>query len=405
MAMTAIRQITPERKALWLGLFAAVLFAAPAQAQYMYLDSNGDGIHTVDDRMNKSLPTTIDVWVVTDSNRDGTPGVCDFGPGAMDISSYEFVLQSVGGTVTWGPMSNFIAPFAINLARDSRDTTGTVFYHNGWGSSNSQPTGLYKLASLTATVATGSPRIDIVTRHNINRTGRTTFGSGCTANPEYDHMNRFGVNWLDADGLAAPLDAPPRVTAPELVLPQDGTQVQFDVLANDPDGDALLTLTASFAGLPAGHNATFASNAAHTAATFTWTPTANDSGNYNVTFTATNFLAGSRTTSVHVIGTPTDVEGAGVPAVYHLAQNRPNPFNPRTDIEYSLAKDAAVRLAIYDFGGRLVRVLVRESQSAGRHETRWDGNDRYGRAVGSGVYLCRLEAGTVRLSRRMVLLR
>jgi len=388
-----------------LGVFAAILLAAPAQAQYMYLDSNGDGIHTVDDRMNKSTPTTIDVWLDTDLNRDGTPGVCDFGPGAMDISSYEFVLQSVGGTLTWGSMSNFIVPFAVNLARDSRDTTGTVYYHNGWGGANSQPPGLYKLASLTATVATGSPRLDIVTRHNINRTGKTTFGSGCTANPEYDHMNRFGVNWFDADGLAAPIDAAPRVTAPELVLPQDGTQVQFDVLANDPDGDAILTLTASFAGLPAGHNATFTSNAAHTAATFSWTPTANDSGNYSVTFTATNFLPGSRTTVVHVIGTPTGVEAAGVPAAYHLAQNRPNPFNPGTDIGFTLAKEATVRLAIYDSGGRLVRILVRESLRAGPHDVRWDGNDRFGRAAASGVYLCRLEAGAVRLARRMVLLR
>jgi len=410
--MTVIHPTIPKARAFHgcvkggcVGLFVTVLLAGPVQAQYIYLDSNGDGIHTADDRMNKSTPTTIDIWVDTDSNRDGTPATCDFGVGAMDMSSYEFVLQSVGGTVTWGAMSNFIAAFSNNLARDSRDTTGTVYYHNGWGSSNSQPPGLYKLASLTATVATGSPRMDIVTRHNINRTGRTSLGTACVSNPEHDHMNRFGVNWLDADGLAAPIDAAPLITAPGLVLPQDGSQVQFDVLASDPDGDAILTLAASFAGLPAGHNATFTSNVGNTTGTFTWTPTASDSGDYSIAFTATNFLAGSRTTIVHVIGTATGIEAMNVPTPYRLAQNRPNPFNPGTAIGFTLAKDAVVRLAIYDSSGRLVRVLVRGSLPAGPHDVRWNGDDQQGIAAASGVYLCRLEAGGVRLTRRMVLLR
>src|SRR2546427_582873 len=154
----------------------------------MYLDSNGDGIHDTSDRMNKSAPTTIDVWLDTDSNRDGTPGICEVGTGALDMSHYEFVLHAVGGTITWGPMSNLIAIFTQNLARDSRDSTGAVYYHNGWGATASQLPGLYKVATLTATVATGSPKIDIIDKHNINKTGRTSFGSACEANPERDHM-------------------------------------------------------------------------------------------------------------------------------------------------------------------------------------------------------------------------
>src|SRR5437762_1617301 len=135
--MTAIRRITHKTgyRRLIMGVAVGVLalLARPAAAQYMYLDSNGDGVHDANDRMNKSAPTPVDVWLDTDSNRDGSAGVCDFGSGALDMSHYEFVLHAVGGTVTWGPLTNLITPFTLDLTRDSRDTSGPTYYHNGWG--------------------------------------------------------------------------------------------------------------------------------------------------------------------------------------------------------------------------------------------------------------------------------
>jgi hypothetical protein len=372
----------------------------------MYLDSNGDGLHLGDDRVNGSGPTTIDVWIDTDSNRDGSPGTCDFGSGILDFSSYEFVLQSIGGTMTWGSMANRMPTFFKNLARDSRDTTGTVYYHNGYGETNAQSPGLYRVATLTVTVATGNPRIDIITRHNINRTGRTSFGSDCLANPERDHMNRFGVNWIDADGLASPTDVAPIVTAPGMVVPTDGSQVQFTVTANDPDpGDALQSLASNLSVLPPGHNATFTVNGTFTSGTFTWTPTANDSGNYALTFAASNVLTGRHQTIVHVVGTATGVDPTAAPGVTRLEQNRPNPFRPGTEVPYRLAAEGTARLAIYDPNGRLVRVISSGRESAGPHVARWDGRDARGRTVASGVYLLRLEAEGAQLTRRMLLLR
>ena len=386
-------------------LVAWVPATTPAAAQYMYLDSNGDGINTSTDRMNKSTPTTIDVWLRTDHNRDGSLAGCDFQAGAMDMYSYEFVLHAVGGTITWGSMSNLIPSFTTNLARDSRDTTGTVYYHNGFGGSAAQVPGTYKLATLTATVATGSPRIDIVTRHAIARSARTSFASDCVANQTYDHTNRFDTNWQDVDGLAAPLDNAPIVTAPGLVLPQDGAAVQFNVGASDPDGDAMLSLTADLTGLPAGNNAVFTAGSPWTSGSFSWTPTANDSGDYSVTFTATNFLPGTHTTEIRVIGAVTGSQGQSAPAVNRLSQNYPNPFNPGTVIDFALAKGGPVRIAIYDPAGRLVRELVTATLPSGPHSVRWDGTDGTGRDVASGVYWCRMEAGAARFSRHMVLLR
>ena len=64
------------------------------------------------------------------------------------------------------------------------------------------------------------------------------------------------------------------------------------------------------------------------------------------------------------------------------------------------------RLAIHDLRGMLVRDLLDEVLTAGPHSRPWDGRDRTGRGVGSGVYLYRLVTpdGMVR-ERKMTLLR
>ncbi len=89
-----------------------------------------------------------------------------------------------------------------------------------------------------------------------------------------------------------------------------------------------------------------------------------------------------------------------------LAQNNPNPFNPSTTIRYTLSDgDVAVRLAVFDTRGRLVRTLVAERQIAGDHAVVWNGRDDAGRNVGSGIYLYRLDVGEQRLVHKMVLLK
>src|SRR6185295_2988266 len=208
------------------------------------------------------------------------------------------------------------------------------------------------------------------------------------------------------DGLAAPIDQAPVVTAPGMVLPQDGTQVTISVTASDPDADPITTLTANLSALPLGHNGLFTVNGSNTAGTLTWTPTASDSGNYVVTFTATNFLPGAKSTVIHVIGSVTDATGGqSSPQYFELGQNRPNPFNPATTITFRLPRPGRVRLEIYDMTGRLRGTLIDRVLSAGPHEARWLGQDDVGRPVPSGVYWYRLESNGMRLARRMVLLK
>ena len=71
----------------------------------------------------------------------------------------------------------------------------------------------------------------------------------------------------------------------------------------------------------------------------------------------------------------------------------PNPFNPSTRIVYSLKEPGHVRLVVYDARGTEVAVLVDEHQPAREHVVAWDGRDRTGQRVASGIYFCRFEAG------------
>ncbi len=93
---------------------------------------------------------------------------------------------------------------------------------------------------------------------------------------------------------------------------------------------------------------------------------------------------------------------------YRLALHgaRPNPFNPRTRIDFELPRRARARLEIYDVSGRLVATLFDGTHPAGPGSVTWDGKDRKGRPVGSGVYLYRLAVeGSGGISRKMVLLK
>ncbi|NUN70655.1 MAG: T9SS type A sorting domain-containing protein [Bacteroidetes bacterium] len=88
------------------------------------------------------------------------------------------------------------------------------------------------------------------------------------------------------------------------------------------------------------------------------------------------------------------------PALFHLAQNHPNPFNPSTAISFSLAEDGNASLVIFDLLGRTVAALMDGRYTAGSYEVRWN-------AAGfpSGLYLYRLHSNGHSITKRMMLLK
>ncbi len=80
------------------------------------------------------------------------------------------------------------------------------------------------------------------------------------------------------------------------------------------------------------------------------------------------------------------------PERFALEQNHPNPFNPSTQIQFTLAQPGMVLLTVYDMLGREVKQLVNGSLAAGKHSVQWDGSNERGEKAASGVYFYRLQA-------------
>lgn len=94
-----------------------------------------------------------------------------------------------------------------------------------------------------------------------------------------------------------------------------------------------------------------------------------------------------------------------IPKVFSLAQNYPNPFNPSTTIRFSVAHRSNIRLEIYNILGQEVAVLADGVYLPGQYRVSWDGRDRGGISVASGIYLYRLVADGISETKKMILLK
>lgn len=83
----------------------------------------------------------------------------------------------------------------------------------------------------------------------------------------------------------------------------------------------------------------------------------------------------------------------------------PNPFNPRTEISYAVARAGQVELEVFDARGRKVRTLLGGHHEVGLYRSVWDGTDRSARPAASGVYYLKLHTPAGTLRERVVLLR
>jgi hypothetical protein len=91
--------------------------------------------------------------------------------------------------------------------------------------------------------------------------------------------------------------------------------------------------------------------------------------------------------------------------VLSLSQNRPNPFNPATTIEFTIPERDHVVLTVYNVAGQRVVTLVDQVMTEGHKGITWDGSNSQGSAVSTGVYFYRLQTGGKTLTRKMVVLK
>jgi len=90
---------------------------------------------------------------------------------------------------------------------------------------------------------------------------------------------------------------------------------------------------------------------------------------------------------------------------YELHVPAPNPSRESTTISYLVpANGGIVKIEVYDVTGRVVRTLVDEFMSAGRHEAVWQGRSDNGERVASGIYFCRMAAPEYSVTQKLTLL-
>lgn len=131
-------------------------------------------------------------------------------------------------------------------------------------------------------------------------------------------------------------------------------------------------------------------------------------GDYEVYITA--FYGNDDYSSVSdtlLFGWDTSAEDNEIPAVYQLAQNHPNPFNPTTTISFDLPNAASrCNLSIYNCKGQLVKNLVNEAKAAGSYSQVWNGKDAKGKQVSSGIYMYKLSTDVNKtVIKKMILLK
>lgn len=83
---------------------------------------------------------------------------------------------------------------------------------------------------------------------------------------------------------------------------------------------------------------------------------------------------------------------------FHAAY--PNPFNPSTNISFSLPQSGEVTVELFDITGRLVEVIAKGTFAAGVHQMNWSANE-----LASGNYFARMRAADVTFTQKLVLLK
>ena len=104
-----------------------------------------------------------------------------------------------------------------------------------------------------------------------------------------------------------------------------------------------------------------------------------------------------------IMGGTTGAGGDPRPGTPFLFQNSPNPFSSGTQIVFGLEEPGHATIEVFDVSGRRVRTLARGETAEGTHVVGWDGRDDTGRRLAPGLYVVRLRAASMEMSRRMFL--
>jgi hypothetical protein len=177
----------------------------PLQAQYLFLDTNRDGECSSSDFLYLATPDTVDVWIDTSKNQDGSPASCGTGE-TLTISSYEVILQSDAGT-TLTSWLNSRPEFPIEEHKTLQPGVAWVGYTSSGGTTHLAP-GKYLLGrgAYQRTGAGTCPYIMFAAQNPAVPSAETKFYSQCLGN-QFDNFIRLGTDFTGTCGAFLICDA------------------------------------------------------------------------------------------------------------------------------------------------------------------------------------------------------
>lgn len=92
-----------------------------------------------------------------------------------------------------------------------------------------------------------------------------------------------------------------------------------------------------------------------------------------------------------------------IPLATKLMNAFPNPFNPNTNIRYSLKENGKVKISIYNVKGQLIKTFTNEHSNPGFYQVSWDGHDMQGKPMPSGIYLYQMKSANYIEIKKMIL--
>jgi hypothetical protein len=105
------------------------------------------------------------------------------------------------------------------------------------------------------------------------------------------------------------------------------------------------------------------------------------------------------------VGQPTSNEDNNLSYVTALSGNYPNPFNPETNINFSVKEKGNVKIEVFNILGKKIDTIVNEEITAGNHTVVWKGKDHRGNSVSSGIYFYRMTSGNYSSTHKMILMK
>ncbi|MCB0742264.1 MAG: T9SS type A sorting domain-containing protein [Ignavibacteriae bacterium] len=123
-----------------------------------------------------------------------------------------------------------------------------------------------------------------------------------------------------------------------------------------------------------------------------------------------NFVTGPNVITLNdksmVTSVESTIDSKLVTDEFSLVGNYPNPFNPSTIIEFTLNNKASVDVKVFDVLGREVASIINNKNlTSGTHRVNWNGIDKSGNSVTSGVYFYQISSGKNFVTKKMMLLK